>query len=204
MRRVSFTCCLRTLLQEVRPLLSDYRCAMSAEEPNGSKPRRTSDVWSLSLGLAVVALTGISTLGWLETRQLADRVSKLEGGGPSSAGAGDDGTVNPVDNPEKQFTRLNGTLSIRDSAYKGDPAAPVVLVEYSTSNAPSALATSGMLTNESMTATLPRAKCDTCFATCHSKTSIRKRSRLQKLQSAADDKDSSGRCMTGSFWINEI
>ena len=104
---------------------------MSTGEPDGSSSSGTSDMWSLILGLAVVALTGISTLGWLETRRLASRVSRLEGVGPSSAGAGEDGTVNPVADPEKQFTRLNAQLSIRDSASKGDPAASVVLVEFS-------------------------------------------------------------------------
>jgi len=99
--------------------------------PNGSSPRSNSDLWSLILGLAVVALTGTSTLGWLETRQLADRVSRLEGSGPSSADAGEDSAVTPADNLEKQFTRLNAKLGIRDSAYKGDPAASVVLVEFS-------------------------------------------------------------------------
>lgn len=104
---------------------------MSAEEPDRSSAGRACDLWSLILGVAVVALTGISTLGWLETRQLADRVSRLEGGAPSSDGAGEGGTVNPAGNLEQQFTRLNAMLGIRDSAYKGDPAAAVVLVEFS-------------------------------------------------------------------------
>ena len=106
-------------------------CAMSTGAPDGSNSNGTSDMWSLILGLAVVALTGISTLGWLETRQLAARVSRLESVGPPSAVAGEGDAVNPVGDPEKQFTRLNAQLSIRDSAYKGDPAASVVLIEFS-------------------------------------------------------------------------
>jgi len=104
---------------------------MSAEEPSTSSPRSGFDLWSLILGLAVIALTGISTFGWLETRQLANRVSRLEGGGPPLAGVGDDGTVTPGASLERQFTRLNAELGIRDAAYKGDPAASVVLVEFS-------------------------------------------------------------------------
>jgi protein-disulfide isomerase len=45
--------------------------------------------------------------------------------------AGQDRAANAVEDPEKQFTRLNAQLGIRDSAYKGDPAASVVLVEFS-------------------------------------------------------------------------
>jgi protein-disulfide isomerase len=86
-----------------------------------------TDGWQLVLGLAVIALSAVTALGWIETRELQRRINRLEGvtpptdGGPSSLTA----------DAGPQFTSLDGALSIRDAASKGDPAAPVVIVEFS-------------------------------------------------------------------------
>lgn len=91
---------------------------------------KVADLWNVLLGLAVVVLTGVSAFGLMETRRLTERVSRLEGGAP----AGVDDAVVPSPAPQnidRQFTKLNTPVSTRDSAFKGDPAAAVVVVEFS-------------------------------------------------------------------------
>lgn len=89
----------------------------------------TTDLWNILLGVALIALTGVSALGWMETRRLGDRVARLEGStnvtdpGPAVPSAGKEA--------EQPFARLNTAITIRDSAVKGDPAAAIVVVEFS-------------------------------------------------------------------------
>lgn len=88
-----------------------------------------ADRWNVVLGLAVITLAGVSALEWLENRNLGDRVSRLE----ASASEGVSATAPTLgsQDAEQQFTSLNASISIRDAAFLGDPAAPIAIVEFS-------------------------------------------------------------------------
>ena len=77
------------------------------------RPSSSPDLWSLLLGVAVIALTGVSALGWVEMRSLGERIARLEG----PANVGDDTPRAPSPAPpsevEAQFTRLNTAITIR-------------------------------------------------------------------------------------------
>jgi len=87
----------------------------------------SADLWNVLLGLAVMALAGVSAMGWTEVRELNGRVARLEGGGAGGPAPGD----TPAAGVEQQVTTVNTSIRVRDSAFKGDPAARVVVIEFS-------------------------------------------------------------------------
>jgi len=90
-----------------------------------------ADLWNVLLGVAVIVLTATSTYGWTEIRALNDRLERLEhsdGGRDGSQVAEVAPAAGSIDD---QFTSLRATVTTRDAAFRGDPAASVVLLEFS-------------------------------------------------------------------------
>lgn len=89
-----------------------------------------ADLWNVVLGVAVIAMTATSTYQWIEMRTLIGRVDRLE---RPDEGREEMGAAARPESPtaEDQFTSLNTAITIRQAAFRGDPAASVVLLEFS-------------------------------------------------------------------------